>query len=192
MIEGSELQAARAAADELSAMMTRSEAPYLRALEAQATGSLLLAEGDAAGALKWLRQAWMDWQDIDAPWEAGRVRVLLGMTCRALGDEEAAQLEFDAAQRVFERLGAAPDLARVNALRTPAAASRDRTLTSRERQILALIARGMTNRAIADTLTISDRTVDRHVSNILTKLDLPSRSAATAYAYERGLVPQRT
>ena len=192
MIDASELQAARAAANELAAMTTPFEVRYLRALSAQATGSLLLAERDAAGALRLLRQAWMDWQDIDAPWEAGRVRVLLGMTCRALADEEAAQLELDAAQRVFERLGAAPDLARVSALRAPSAASTDRTLTSRERQILALVATGMTNRAIADALAISDRTVDRHVSNILTKLDLPSRSAATAYAYEQGLLQQRT
>jgi DNA-binding NarL/FixJ family response regulator len=80
----------------------------------------------------------------------------------------------------------------VSGLRAPFAASGDRTLTSRERQVLALIATGRTNRAIADALAISDRTVDRHVSNILTKLDLPSRSAATAYAYERGLVQQRT
>jgi ATP/maltotriose-dependent transcriptional regulator MalT len=192
MIDGSDFQAARAAANELAAMTAASEARYLRALSAQAAGRLVLAEGDAAGALKWLREAWMDWQDIEAPWEAARVRVLIGMTCRALGDEETAQLEFDAARRVFERLGAAPDLARVNGLRAPSAVFSDRTLTSRERQILALIARGMTNRAIADALTISDRTVDRHVSNILTKLNLPSRSAATAYAYERGLVQQRT
>jgi ATP/maltotriose-dependent transcriptional regulator MalT len=192
MIDASDLQAARAAAEELVAMTTRSEARYLRALTAHATGSLLLAEGDAAGALRSLRQAWMDWQDIDAPWEAGRVRVLLGLTCRTLGDEDTAQLEFDAAHQVFERLGAAPDLARVNSLRAPSAASSDRTLTCRERQILTFIATGITNRAIADALAISHRTVDRHVSNILTKLDLPSRSAATAYAYERGLVHQRT
>jgi ATP/maltotriose-dependent transcriptional regulator MalT len=193
MVDGSELQTARAAADELVTMTTRCDARYLRALAAHATGSLLLAEGDGAGALRSLRQAWMDWQDIDAPWEAARVRVLLGMTCRALGDEETAQLEFDAAQRVFERLGAAPDLARLSALLpAPSAASGDCILTARERQVLALIARGLTNRAIADALAISDRTVDRHVSNILTKLDLPSRSAATAYAYERGLVQPRT
>jgi DNA-binding CsgD family transcriptional regulator len=192
MIDAADLQTARAAADELVALTTRFEARYLRALSAHTTGSLLLAEGDAAAALKLFRQAWMDWQEIDAPWEAARVRVLVGMACRALGDEETAQLEFDAARRVFERLGAAPDVARVNSLRAPSAASSDRTLTSREREILALIARGMTNRAIADALTISDRTVDRHVSNILTKLDLPSRSAATAYAYEHGHVKQRT
>ncbi len=139
MIDGSDLQAARAAANELAAMTARYGVRYLRALSAQATGSLLLAGDDAAGALTSLRQAWMDWQDIDAPWEAARVRVLLGMACRALGDEETAQLEFDAAQRVFERLGAAPDLARVNALRAPPAASTDRRLTSRKRQILALL-----------------------------------------------------
>ena len=85
MIDGSEFQAARAAANELTAMTALSEARYLRALNAQATGSLLLAEGDAAGALRLLRQAWIDWQDIDAPWEAGRVRLLLGMTCRGAG-----------------------------------------------------------------------------------------------------------
>ncbi len=192
LIAGSELQAAHAAADELATMTRTCEARYLRALAAHATGSVLLAEGDPGGALQKLRQAWMDWQHIDAPWEAARVRVLLGLTCRALGDEETAQLEFDAAQRVFERLGAAPDLAHVNALRETSDASTDGTLTARERQILALIATGMTNRAIADALAISNRTVDRHVSNILTKLDLQSRAAATAYAYERGLVQQRT
>jgi DNA-binding CsgD family transcriptional regulator len=194
MVDGGDLHAAGAAADELAAMTTRSEAPYLRALAAHATGRLLLAEGHASEALRSLREAWVEWQDIDAPWEAACVRVLLGITCRALGDEETAQLEFDAAQRVFERLGAAPDLARVSGLvRAPSAASsRDGMLTARERQVLALIATGLTNRAVADALAISDRTVDRHVSNILTKLDLPSRSAATAYAYEHGLVQQRT
>lgn len=155
-------------------------------------GRVLLAQGDARGALKALRQAWMDWQEIEAPWEAARVRVLLGLTCRALGDDETARLEFEGAERVFQRLGAKPDLARVNSLQAPCVSFSDRVLTPRERQVLALIATGMTNRAIADALAISDRTVDRHVSNILTKLDLPSRSAATAYAYERGLVRPRT
>ena len=192
MIEGADIQAARAAADELTAMAAQSEARYLHALAAHATGAAMLTEGDARSAVKTLRQAWMDWQEINAPWEAARVRVLLGLACRALGDEDTAQLEFDAAQRVFHRLGAAPDLAHLDSLRALCASSDNRILTSRERQILGLIATGMTNRAIAEALAISDRTVDRHVSNILAKLDLPTRSAATAYAYERGLVQHRT
>jgi ATP/maltotriose-dependent transcriptional regulator MalT len=192
MIEVSALDLARSAADELAALAARYGARYLSALTAHASGSVLLTEGDAPAALRALRQAWMDWQEIEAPWEAARVRVLLGRTCRALGDEEAAHLEFEAAERVFERLGAAPDLAHVQSLRAPSTRPGDGMLTVREREVLALIATGMTNRAIADVLGISDRTVDRHVSNILSKLDLPTRAAATAYAYERGLVKQRT
>jgi DNA-binding CsgD family transcriptional regulator len=192
MIDVSALDVARAAADELAAMAARYDARYLSALAAHAGGSVLLTEGDSHGALRALRQAWMDWQEIEAPWEAARVRVLLGLACRALGDDDAAQLEFEAAERVFERLGAAPDLAHVQSLRAPSTGPADGTLTVREREVLALIATGMTNRAIADALAISDRTVDRHVSNILSKLDLPSRAAATAYAYERGLVKHRT
>jgi ATP/maltotriose-dependent transcriptional regulator MalT len=192
MIEPSARDVARAAADELAAMAARYDARYLSALAAHARGSVLLADGDAPGALTALRQAWMDWQDIEAPWQAARGRVLLGLTCRALGDDDAAQLEFDAAERVFQRLGAAPDLAHVQSLRARSTGPAEGALTVREREVLALIATGMTNRAIADALAISDRTVDRHVSNILSKLDLPSRAAATAYAYERGLVKQRT
>ena len=184
----SDLPSARAAADELVAIAGECNAPYLRALSAQATGSVLLAEGDAGAALAALRMAWMDWQDVEAPWEAARVRVLLALTCRALGDEDAAELEFEAAQRIFERLAAAPDAARVTMLQGSQASVGARGLTRRERQVVALVATGKTNRTIAQELAISDRTVDRHVSNILTKLDLPSRSAVTAYAYAQGLV----
>jgi DNA-binding CsgD family transcriptional regulator len=192
MLEVGDLPAAHAAADELAAMAGQSDARYLRALAAHAAGTVRLTTGDAQGALTALRQAWMDWQEIDAPWDAARVRVLLGLACRALGDDGSAHLEFVAAERVFQRLGAAPDLARLDALRSSAAATGEERLTRRERQVLALIAKGMTNRAIATALTISERTVDRHVSNILSKLDLPSRSAATAYAFERRLVQPRT
>jgi len=125
---------------------------------------------------------------MEAPWEAARVRVLLGLTCRALDDEDAAQLEFEAAQRIFQRLSAAPDVARVTRLQGSVASAAAGGLTRRERQVVALVATGQTNRAIAQALALSERTVDRHVSNILTKLDLRSRSAVTAYAYAHGLV----
>jgi ATP/maltotriose-dependent transcriptional regulator MalT len=192
MIETSTPDVARSAADELAAMAAQCDAPYVRALAAYAMGRVRLAAGDAPAALASLRRAWMEWQDLEAPWEAARVRVLLGLTCRALGDEDAVQLEFEAAERVFQRLGAAPDLLRLASLRAASPPSDASSLTGREREVLTLIAKGLTNRAIADALAISDRTVDRHVSNILLKLDLPSRAAATAYAYERGLVRQRT
>ena len=191
LLEIGDIPGARAAADELATMAAPAGAPYLCALAAHAAGAVRLAAGDAPGALTTLRQAWMGWQEIDAPWHAARVRVLLGLACGALGDDDHAQLEFVAAARVFERLGAAPEIARLNTLQSRSTATAAGGLTPRERQVLALVATGMTNRDIAAALAISDRTVDRHVSNMLSKLDLSSRAAATAYAYEQGLIKPR-
>ena len=99
-------------------------------------------------------------------------------------------IEADAAREVFERLGAAPDLARLDAAAgsTSAGTGPPAGLSTREVEVLRLVAAGLTNRAIADALTISERTVDRHVSNIFTKLDVSTRAAATAFAYEHDLV----
>jgi Pyridine nucleotide-disulphide oxidoreductase len=95
----------------------------LRAETAQAAGAVALAEGDTTGALHFLRRAWKTWRELDAPYEAARVRVLLGIACRDPGDEDGAQTELRAAREVFQRLGAAPELARVERLvsRVPAA-----------------------------------------------------------------------
>jgi DNA-binding NarL/FixJ family response regulator len=147
-----------------------------------------VANRSAHAALPILREAWMLWQDLEAPYEAARVRVLLGLVCEQLADYAGAELEFDAARSVFRRLSAVPDLARVERLILKKQKIDPRSLTARELQVVALIAKGKTNQAIAQELTISERTVDRHVSNILCKLELPSRSAATAYAYEHGLL----
>jgi DNA-binding CsgD family transcriptional regulator len=175
---------ARAAAEELATLASATRAPFLRALAAQSMGGVLLAEGDARDSLAMLREAWMTWQELDVPYHAARVRVQLGLACRALGDDDAAALELDSARRVFERMGARADVTRADALLRGARPA----LTRRETEVIALVARGKTNRAIARELAISERTVDRHVSNILMKLALPSRSAATGYAYEHGLV----
>ena len=175
---------AREAAGELASLASKLGAPFLRAVAAQALGEVLLTEGEARASFAPLREAWTTWQELEAPYHAARVRVQLGLACRALGDDDAASLELDSARRVFQRLGARPDLARVDML----ARHRDGTLTPREVEVIGLVARGETNRAIARQLAISERTVDRHVSNILMKLALPSRSAATGYAYEHGLV----
>jgi DNA-binding CsgD family transcriptional regulator len=180
--------AARAAADELSQIAADLDAPLLLAAAARATGAVLLAEGDARAACSTLRRAWTAWRELDAPYEAARVRLLVGLACRVLGDEDTAGMELDAARVVFEQLGAAPDLARVDSLVRRAASGEPHGLTGRELQVLRLITAGRTNKAIAAELVLSERTVHRHVSNLFAKLGVSSRAAATAYAYEHRLV----
>jgi DNA-binding CsgD family transcriptional regulator len=164
------------------------DAPLLRALATHAHGAVLLLEGDARAALGALRHAWTAWQELEVPYEAARARVLLGLACRELGDEETAEMELDAARWVFGQLGAVPDLARAQALSRKAAGKPAGGLTARELQVLRLVATGKTNRSIAADLFLSEKTVARHVSNIFAKLGLSSRAAATAYAYEHELV----
>src|SRR5262249_2790450 len=148
------------------------------------------ADGQPRQALAPLKEALTIWHELGAPYEAARVRVLLGRACRALGDSDGARMEWDAANRVFRACGAAPALAEVEALtdeRATTAGSQAGALTSREVDVIRLIARGKTNREIARALDISEKTVARHVSNIFAKLDLSTRSAATAYAFTHGL-----
>jgi DNA-binding CsgD family transcriptional regulator len=182
------VQTARAAADELATIAAQIDAPLLRAMAMYADGAVTLAEGDARAALGCLRSAWTHWQELEAPYHGARVRVLIGEACRALGDEDTAEMEFDAARWVFQELGAAPDLARVQQLSMRPAATAPGGLSLRERQVLRLVAAGKTNREIAAELFLSEKTVHRHVSNIFTKLDVGSRSAATAYAFQHDLV----
>ncbi len=182
-----DVSAARVAASELSEIARRFNAPLLHAMSDRALGAVSLAQGDARAALAALRQSWTTWCELEAPYEAARARVLMALAYRELGDHDAADLELDAACQAFQRLGAAPALACVEALalkKSPNAG----LLTEREVQVLKLVASGGTNRAIARKLGISEKTVARHLSNIFNKLDLSSRAAATAYAYQRQLV----
>ncbi len=159
----------------------------LGAMAAHARGAVELAEGDPRAALFALRQACQVWEQIEAPYELARSRALVGLACRALADHDGAELALAVARSVFEQLGAAPDLAQLDSLTRSAPTESRRGLTPRELQILRLVATGDTNKAIAAKLVLSDRTVDRHVSNILTKLGVPSRAAATAYAFHHQL-----
>jgi DNA-binding NarL/FixJ family response regulator len=191
MLAAGDVASARVGADELAGIADDVDAPYLSAVSAQATGAVLLAEGDARTACDALRRSVSTWRDTDAPYETARVRVLIGLACRALGDEDTAAMELGAAGATFGRLGALPDLARAQSLSrtaTPEAAPAPGGLTARELQVLRLVATGATNRSIAADLYLSEKTVARHVANIFLKLRLSSRSAATAYAYEHGLV----
>ncbi len=188
MLAAGDVQDARNACRELEEIAASFDTGVPGAIAAQARGAVDLAEGDAQAALGSLRRAFEVWQRIEAPYAAARVRALIGLACRALGDEDSAGLELAAARSAFERLRATPDLTRIEALMKGTPAEDTCGLTARELQVLRLVAAGETNKVIAGKLFLSERTVDRHVSNIFTKLDVPSRAAATAFAYRRKLI----
>jgi DNA-binding CsgD family transcriptional regulator len=186
MLAAGDVENSRSACQELQALAEAFDTDILRAVAEQAHGAFALGHGDPWMAIAPLRQAFELWERLEAPYEAARVRVLVGQACQVLGDDEAAGLEFDAARSVFAQLGAQPDLARLDAMGAPT--SPPGPLTARELDVLRLIAAGHTNKGIADELCRSERTIDRHVSNILSKLDVPSRAAAIAYAYDHKLI----
>jgi DNA-binding CsgD family transcriptional regulator len=179
---------ARTSAAELLTLARETSMPMAEAMAGQAEGAVLLGEGDPAGAVTRLRRAWRIWQELDAPYEAARCRVLSGRACRELGDEDSALMEFEAARAVFLELGARPAVDALNSLSGQHRGESNRAVTPRELEVLRLVAAGKSNRVIAAELYLSEKTVARHVSNIFTKLGLSSRSAATAYAYQNGLV----
>jgi DNA-binding CsgD family transcriptional regulator len=183
-----DVSAARAAAEELHEIARKFNAPLVHAIAARASGAVLLAERDAKGAMAESRRAWTLWCELDAPYEAARTRVLMAGACKELDDCDAAKLELELAREVFQRLGAAPELARIDSFLFQKGSSAKTILTEREVQVVRLIASGKTNRAIAVKLGISEKTVARHISNIFTKLGISSRSAATAFAYQHELV----
>jgi ATP/maltotriose-dependent transcriptional regulator MalT len=188
MLAAGELEEARSAAIELEKLAASFDTEAVVAMAAHARGAVALAEGDARSALEPLRRSFEIWSRLGTPYLAARVRVPVGQACRALGDEDGFRLETEAAAAVFRELGAAPDLERVGALSQRPPSSRPHGLTSRELQVLRLVAAGKTNKAIAAELFLSEKTVDRHLSNIFDKLDVSSRAAATAFAYEHHLV----
>jgi ATP/maltotriose-dependent transcriptional regulator MalT len=181
-----EVAGARAAADELASAASRAPSPVLAAMAAHATGCVLAAEGDAAGALNELRAAARAWQALGMPYDAARTAAEIAAACEALGDRAAASLERENARSRFAELGAGPDLMRLSASGTPGRAPS--LLSEREREVLALLAAGKTNRQIGEALVISPHTAGRHVENIFAKLGVSTRAAATARAYEDGLL----
>ena len=182
MLAASEIGEARAAAEELSALAEGFGMEVLSAMAQHAKGAVTLAEGDARGAIDPLRRAQEVWQRVGAPYLSARIRLLLARAFRALGDDDGTLLELDAARKIFVQLGAAPDVRRPRRwprLRRPATAgspSDTHGLSARELEVLRLVASGKTNKVIAGELFLSEKTVDRHVSNIFVKLNVPSRA----------------
>jgi DNA-binding CsgD family transcriptional regulator len=187
LIETRDVGEARAASDELAEIARRQGSEALLTQAAQAGGAVALAESDPRAALPALRRAWQAWRDLDAPYDAARARALIAQACAALGDMDTAALELDAARDVFFRLGAVPDLKRLDAL-TRKRGRTDHGLSARELEVLRLVARGKSNREIATALVISERTVARHVQNIFAKLRVSSRASASVFAAEHDLL----
>lgn len=196
MLGASDIGEARKAADELCAIAEPLGVETLSAMALHAKGTVTLAEDDARGAIEPLRRAQEIWQRVGAPYLSARVRLVVARAFQALGDEDGAALERDAAKKVFVELGAAPDVAAAEAMSTPtreetdparSARGDDHGLSARELEVLLLVATGKTNKVIARELFVSEKTIDRHVSNIFAKLNVSSRAAATAWAFKRGL-----
>jgi ATP/maltotriose-dependent transcriptional regulator MalT len=188
MIAVGEIQEAREACSELEQIAERFGSEVLNAIAAQARGEIEVAEDNPRAAMPFLLRALSVWQNVDAPYHEACVRLSLGLACRAVGDDDGARLELNASKATFERLGAVPGLDRGKTLFVRAGPDGPHRLTPRELQVLRLVASGKTNKAIAAELLLSEKTVDRHVSNIFIKLDVPSRTAATAFAYQSKLM----
>jgi DNA-binding NarL/FixJ family response regulator len=171
---------------ELAGIASACASDVLDAMVHQWRGAILLALGDPAAAVASLRQALEQWRSVAAPYDAARVHLLLSEACHTLGDADGATLERDSALAAFEKLGATWDLAQLDTRQSRGNAEKH-GLTLRERQVLSLVATGQTNRSIGETLSISEKTVARHVANIFRKIRVSSRAAATAYAWEHGL-----
>jgi DNA-binding NarL/FixJ family response regulator len=181
-----DLETATEAVVQLSALAAGSDAPILEATAVTAAGAVSLARGETAAAVEGVRRACAMWRDLRLPYEAARARMLLGLALRASGEEDDAQLELRSAVSAFERLGATPE-ARIAGDLLPGTEPLPGGLTPREAEVLRLVASGKSNRDIATALVISEHTVARHLQNMFTKLDVSSRSAATAFAFEHGL-----
>jgi DNA-binding CsgD family transcriptional regulator len=194
LLAASEVAEARAAADELGALADRYGMDVLSAMAHHAKGAVALAEGDARGSISSLRRAQEVWQAVGAPYLSARIRVLVARAFRALGDEDGSALELVAARKIFVQLGAEPDVRAAAVMATPAAittagsAIDTHGLSPRELEVLRLVASGKTNKTIAGELFLSEKTVDRHVSNIFGKLNVSTRAAATAWAYQHHLL----
>lgn len=185
-IEIEDIEAAEQSAGELADLVDTTGVTLLQGMADRARGAVLVAQDRPEEALSTLRVACKTLRDLSVPYEEAHARLLVGMATRKAGDEETAQLDFAAAAKVFEDLGATLDAERARAQINQQAVL-PKGLTEREVDVLALVAEGRTNRNIAETLFISEHTVARHLSNVFRKLDVTSRSAATAFALEHDL-----
>lgn len=176
---------------DLDEMAGRWRCPSLLAAAAYAHACQELAEHDPRAAAPYARKALRAWNDLGCPFEVARCQIVLATALQQIGDRDSCLAELKAAGTTFQLLGAAPYLVQVTEmLRIPDVGGDHASgvLTTREVQVLQLVARGCSNRQVAGSLFLSEKTVARHLSNIFAKIDVGSRTAAAAYAYENQLV----
>lgn len=188
-IAAGDVTMASSAVDELETIAEDYDSEGLRALALTARGRALLAAGDVGAAAATSRAAVARWSDLAVPYEAATARMLLGEALRRGGDESGAAAAFCAAQVQFDALGVkvAETLPGDAGAGADPASSLPCGLTEREAEVLRHVAAGSTNKEIAAALFLSEKTVARHLSNIFTKIAVPTRAAATAFAFEHGL-----
>ncbi|MFB9959124.1 LuxR C-terminal-related transcriptional regulator [Agromyces bracchium] len=150
-------------------------------------GVLALSDDDPAAALRLLRRASETWRALAAPYDVARTGVLIARACRALDDEEGAALELEMAANLFASLGAVNELGLArHLLGEPDEPTHG--LSARELEVLTLVVQGLTNRAIAEKLFLSERTVHRHLANVFHKLGVGSRTEAATYALQHRFI----
>ena len=168
----------------------------IRACADLAEGMLVAAGVDHERGRKLLEDAVDQFEGSGAPFEAALARIELATSLVALGRTDAAEGEAATALASLLELGAEREAERARRLLDACAGDGGGRLplarvTARERDVLSLLAEGLTNRQIAERLVVSEHTVHRHVTNILRKLDVPSRTAAATQAVRAGLLEPR-
>ncbi|HEX6353332.1 response regulator transcription factor [Actinophytocola sp.] len=186
LLSAGAVEDAETLSEELTAMATTFGIPAIRALACFARGGVLAGRGEHSAAIAELRRAMHEWHGLDIPYEVARCRFLIGKAMLDLDDAESAATELDTACRTFRELGAVPAEQAVLAAR--GAPSAPGGLTRREVDVLRLVASGSSTPEIARALVLSQKTVERHLANIYTKLGVSSRTAAARFAFDHDLV----
>jgi DNA-binding CsgD family transcriptional regulator len=181
-VAAGDLPAATTAADALDEAAATFASPGLLAAAAESRGRVCLATGDVMAAIEAFRSARQQWHDLEASYRVAQTRLALAEALERAGDEHGAALERDAATAALARLGV------IGPLAAEAPAALPDGITRREAEVLELVARGLTNREVAEALVLSERTVARHLANLYTKVGVTTRTAATTYAHRNGLV----
>ena len=180
-LETGDVSSAEALAAELDETAAWFGTAGLCARAAEGRAALLLADGDPAAALPLLEEAARVYRDQRHRYASAAIHERLAAAHQARGDEARGKAELATAIAIYRRLSAVPDLDRLSHRTRPGG------LTEREMEVLQLVATGSTNQQVATSLTISGKTVSRHLANIFTKIEVSSRTAAAAWAREHGL-----